>query len=610
VLVAPGAYFENINFHGKAITLTSSGGPSITKIDGGGLGPVVVFSSGETASSVLSGFTITHGAFGFAGGGISVVFSSPTISGNLITENTNAGCGCGIDVYNGSPIIQSNTITNNGPAPGWSGGDGAGIILAAAGPGTALVLSNIISNNSCTSGDGGGIYLVGGPALIENNLISGNLASGLESGSPDAAGGGIYALFADNVAIVQNLITNNTADIGAGVYSAGTPSSPIFVNNTIAGNQSTQNQGSALYLEAADSTTQLFNNLIIGESGQNALFCGSETPTFENNDVFSSNALDVLVGGDCVVPMGTLGNISSDPLFENPAAVDYSLMPGSFAIDAGQNSAPNLPATDFDGGPRIATGYIGDSPTVDIGAVEAQVALPRPSPTPTTAATPVAFALTAKPRSANFGVMAFGTIGQTSPSKTITVTNPRGAKREAITLESLHLSGDANGAYQITGGTCAPGLTLAPASNCTLDVAFTPTAAASSKGTLTIESNSSRVPQKTVELNGEGGLPLLDFSPTKLSFGKVPVGGPGVTLLVSMTNFFPIPVPLGNITIGGKDPGDFRLFNDCGSVLSPGSCTLSVTLDPTVKGKRKAILAVESTDLPITTNLTLIGIGD
>jgi hypothetical protein len=34
VLVAPGTYFENINFNGKAITVTSSGGPAVTKIDG------------------------------------------------------------------------------------------------------------------------------------------------------------------------------------------------------------------------------------------------------------------------------------------------------------------------------------------------------------------------------------------------------------------------------------------------------------------------------------------------------------------------------------------------------------------------------------------------
>src|SRR5579862_8970739 len=45
VLVAPGTYYENINFSGKAITVTSSGGPSATTIDGGHTTSVVKFAS-------------------------------------------------------------------------------------------------------------------------------------------------------------------------------------------------------------------------------------------------------------------------------------------------------------------------------------------------------------------------------------------------------------------------------------------------------------------------------------------------------------------------------------------------------------------------------------
>src|SRR5437870_11939876 len=64
VLVAPGTYYENINFMGKAITVTSSGGPSVTTIDGGAAGSVVAFTSNEGTNSVLSGFTITNGLGG------------------------------------------------------------------------------------------------------------------------------------------------------------------------------------------------------------------------------------------------------------------------------------------------------------------------------------------------------------------------------------------------------------------------------------------------------------------------------------------------------------------------------------------------------------------
>ena len=60
VLVAPGTFVENINFIGKAITVESSGGPSVTIIDGAQRSSVVTFNNGETLASVLSGFTIQY----------------------------------------------------------------------------------------------------------------------------------------------------------------------------------------------------------------------------------------------------------------------------------------------------------------------------------------------------------------------------------------------------------------------------------------------------------------------------------------------------------------------------------------------------------------------
>ena len=61
VLVAPGTYFENIDFKGKGITVRSSSGPEVTVIDGNQTGQVVRFDSGETIDSIIEGFTITNG---------------------------------------------------------------------------------------------------------------------------------------------------------------------------------------------------------------------------------------------------------------------------------------------------------------------------------------------------------------------------------------------------------------------------------------------------------------------------------------------------------------------------------------------------------------------
>jgi len=74
VLVAPGTYWEKIDFLGKAITVMSVAGADVTVIDGGYCQSpfpplteecincaVVTFSGGETENSVIDGFTIRNG---------------------------------------------------------------------------------------------------------------------------------------------------------------------------------------------------------------------------------------------------------------------------------------------------------------------------------------------------------------------------------------------------------------------------------------------------------------------------------------------------------------------------------------------------------------------
>ena len=111
VVVAPGTYHENINFNGKAITVISSGGASVTVIDGNHKGTVVTFNNSETLGSVLSGFTIRNGfQDGGFGAGITITSASPTITSNVITGNHSAAA-IGIYVNGGSPLISNNAIT-------------------------------------------------------------------------------------------------------------------------------------------------------------------------------------------------------------------------------------------------------------------------------------------------------------------------------------------------------------------------------------------------------------------------------------------------------------------------------------------------------------------
>ncbi|TMA61480.1 MAG: hypothetical protein E6J80_00105, partial [Deltaproteobacteria bacterium] len=64
------------------------------------------------------------------------------------------------------------------------------------------------------------------------------------------------------------------------------------------------------------------------------------------------------------------GNISADPLFADPVNANYHLQLGSPAIDAGDNTAPELPAKDIDGDPRILDGDGDGVAVVDMGVDE------------------------------------------------------------------------------------------------------------------------------------------------------------------------------------------------------------------------------------------------
>jgi len=174
VLVAPGTYYENINFLGKNITVTSEAGPDDTIIDGGRVTSVVTFWSGEDTNSVLHGFTITNGLvrkkpFPF-GGGISIRDSSPTISHCKIVKNGSEWIGGGMNVEGNQalPVIENNLISNN------IGCQRAGGIEVRNGA-SPTIRDNIIIDN--LSVEGTGIRVVNGSSpVIEGNTIINNLA--------------------------------------------------------------------------------------------------------------------------------------------------------------------------------------------------------------------------------------------------------------------------------------------------------------------------------------------------------------------------------------------------------------------------------------------------
>jgi parallel beta-helix repeat protein len=369
VLVAPGTYFERIDFSGKAITVTSETGPAATIINGGAGGVVVTFESGEGPGAVLRGFTVTNGG-GFMGGGVAVSSASPTIEDNVITANS--GCdGIGVNVSFGSPSIVRNRITNN-VRSGCSGGvGGAGIKVL--GIGAALIEGNVIAGNSLVGADGGGISLFdAGTPVVRNNVISGNSVSGV---FPAAQGGGIWIVNESDALVVQNLIVGNSAGEGGGVYwlvPLGA-TGPRLVNNTIADNLATvAGDGSAVFADGFDAGASLVNNLLIGVDGQTALHCGNfndaNPPIIRFNDVFA--LASPAYGGLCTDQTGIDGNVSVAPAFVNPALDDYRLQVGSPVVDAGDSAAPDVPTSDIEDAARVVDGNGDTVAVVDMGAYE------------------------------------------------------------------------------------------------------------------------------------------------------------------------------------------------------------------------------------------------
>jgi len=203
IQVAPGTYYETINFNGKAVRLYSSGGPSVTTINGNGAGTVVRCVSGERSGTVLEGFTITGGNAnsGYSsncGGGMYNFQSSPTVVNCVFGGNRAGANGGGMqNEFGSSPTVTNCTFSGNSANYGgamynyqnanptvvncaFSGNSthfgGGGIGSYASSP---AVINCVFSDNS--AGYGAGMVVFFSNATVTNCTFSGNSSGGLDS---------------------------------------------------------------------------------------------------------------------------------------------------------------------------------------------------------------------------------------------------------------------------------------------------------------------------------------------------------------------------------------------------------------------------------------------
>ncbi len=211
ILVADGVYTgsgnNNIDFKGKGITLQSENGPENCVINVNYSGRGFYFHSGETSTSVLSGFTISNG----------LVNKYSTAKGN----------GGGIYCKNSSPTIKN----------------------------CIIALCRAVQLYSIFYGQGGGIYLLNADPRIERCEILHNIA---------LTGSGIY-MISSNPDIINCVIANNAAVGNGGGMACFTNSDPSLTNSSVVNNTAISNGGG---FKISDMGTKLTakNSIIWGNS--------------------------------------------------------------------------------------------------------------------------------------------------------------------------------------------------------------------------------------------------------------------------------------------------------------------------------------------------------
>ncbi len=232
IVVAPGTYFEAINFLSKAIWLHSSDGPEVTTIDAQQMGSVVSCESGEGVETVLDGFTITGGSgtacgLNTCGGGMFNDGSSPTVTNCTFIGNSASSRGGGMWNDRSSPTVTNCTLSGN------TAFNGGGMDNHSSNP---TVTNCTFSGNAADRGGGMHNRASSNPT-VTNCTFSGNIAVSAFGG-----GGGMYNTVSSSPTVTNcEFIGNSASSDGGGMWNDR--SSPTVTNCEFTGNTASQGGG-------------------------------------------------------------------------------------------------------------------------------------------------------------------------------------------------------------------------------------------------------------------------------------------------------------------------------------------------------------------------------
>jgi len=173
---------------------------------------------------------------------------------------------------------------------------------------------------------------------------------------------------------------------------------------------------------------------------------------------------------------------------------------------------------------------------------------------------------------------------------------------------SLEIAGPGSSAFWIGQSSCY-GANLNPNETCSVQVNFNPNDATAYEAQLRAGSEGGT--SFSADLSGEGGRAIIGPVSDPTSFGATPVGSPGVTRTIEVTNRGNYPGGAFIAIVAGGAVGSFHLLDEncTGIPLSPeATCTLLVNFRPLSSGVKTARLGLFG-DSDGGSQITLTGIG-
>ncbi len=427
VLVLPGSYTEQLNFKGKAITVTtgatSYSAPEVAATvihamlnpENDIVSPIASFFSNEGRGTVLNGFTLTSPTQAYF-----YQYGQPLVAVSVLNSlvapfSTGPG-----PAGPGTPTITNNRFVGDANPVGLVGGvvagnyfgGGSGFYVISVGkpdhPVESNVHDNVIENNHLTrqslpTGDLIGAILYASHALVYNNTIRDNTVTTLAAGARQQfLFPGVGFQLAEPFVFAQNLVYGNQMDIQFSIALGADPGiQEIVANNTIADNApssvctETCTPGQMLFTKSAafaGNDVIVANNIMRAGPGAGPTFAcvddsaGPYLPAMQDtlqvdHNLFAPSSQPVF-DASCRQQIVNAGNLLSDPQFESAEGGNYRLEQGSPAVDAGNNSIlaqlSTFPdslltdslTTDLEGQPRPTDATGKSYPTIDMGAYE------------------------------------------------------------------------------------------------------------------------------------------------------------------------------------------------------------------------------------------------